>query len=368
MKDWQKGIELDKLLEHEKTWVRYNERCLSPFGEMKKHKIAAAIDAGHYDFGHEHAIKTRILKAKSKIKMFASAEIPIAIAQKGDRYVDCMAYNQPDPVIQKLRLYDEDTFLFIQEEDPTERMIAHWSHYEKIGTKYSTFSDITGIYYNGNRKFKPIPETENINAKKSSLNFDHTIINQLVTELIGLGLQYTDHNSNYNKSLTHCVNNKNREKSWKVLSLLGYEEDSAYIDKVAKGKEIRTIVKTDLFDKVPLVQYFLDQLPGRFDRVRFMSLEPGGGELFRHTDQTDPSWGTVNGKMMRFHIPLQTNDKVVFNSWNNEGKQDTFSMNKGECWFLDTRRPHTAVNNGDDIRIHLVVDVFANDKIRQLVT
>ena len=43
-------------------------------------------------------------------------------------------------------------------------------------------------------------------------------------------------------------------------------------------------------------------------------------------------------------------------------------MNKGECWFLDTRRPHTAVNNGDDIRIHLVVDVFANDKIRRLVT
>ena len=99
-----------------------------------------------------------------------------------------------------------------------------------------------------------------------------------------------------------------------------------------------------------------------------MSLEPGGGELFRHTDQTDPCWGTVDGKMMRFHIPLQTNDKVVFNSWNNEGKQDIFNMNKGECWFLDTRRPHTAVNNGDDIRIHLVVDVFANDKIRRLVT
>ena len=65
---------------------------------------------------------------------------------------------------------------------------------------------------------------------------------------------------------------------------------------------------------------------------------------------------------------LKLSIEAVFNSWNNEGKQDTFSMNRGECWFLDTRRPHTAVNNGDDIRIHLVVDVFANDEIRRLVT
>ena len=39
MKDWQCGIELEDLLEHEKIWARYNEMCLSPFLEMKKHKI-----------------------------------------------------------------------------------------------------------------------------------------------------------------------------------------------------------------------------------------------------------------------------------------------------------------------------------------
>ena len=357
MKDWQKGIELDELLKLEKTWEGYNKRVFSPFAEMKKHKIAAALDAGRYTYGPEFAIESRILKVKSKIKMFSSAEIPITIAQKGDRYVDRIAYNQPDPVVNKLRVYPEDTFLFINEEHEIDRFVASWSGYEKIGTKYSTFSDIIGIYYKGNRKFKPIPVTENINIKKSNLTFDHTIINQLVTELTNLGLQYTPHNSNYNV-----------KKSWKVLSLYGYESDSTYIDKRAKGKENRPLVKTDLYDKIPLVKYFLDQIPGRFDRVRFMTLEPGGGELVRHTDQTDPIWGTVNGKMMRFHIPLKTNEDVVFNSWNNEGTNDTVRMRKGEMWFLDTRRPHTAVNNGDDIRIHLVVDVFTNDNIRHLVT
>ena len=72
MKDWQKGIELDKLLTLEKTWERYNERCLSPFLEMKKNKIANAIDLDEYQFGHEWAIQSRVLKAKSKINMYTA--------------------------------------------------------------------------------------------------------------------------------------------------------------------------------------------------------------------------------------------------------------------------------------------------------
>ncbi len=42
-------------------------------------------------------------------------------------------------------------------------------------------------------------------------------------------------------------------------------------------------------------------------------------------------------------------------------------MKKGEGWFLDTRRPHTAINGGDDIRIHLVADVWANYEVRRLL-
>ena len=48
MKDWQKGILLEDLLEHEKIWTRYNEVCLSPFLEMKKNHIASAIDDDTY--------------------------------------------------------------------------------------------------------------------------------------------------------------------------------------------------------------------------------------------------------------------------------------------------------------------------------
>ena len=179
----------------------------------------------------------------------------------------------------------------------------------------------------------------------------------MTSQLIKMNLEYTNHNSNYN-----------RKQSWKALSLLGFEKDSAYVDKKAGKEENRPIVQTDLYEKLEhFVKHFLDKIPGRFDRVRFMTLKPGGGELARHTDQTDPTWGTTDEKMVRFHMTLKTNDKVIFTSWDNNGQKHIHNMAKGECWFLDTRRPHTAINGGDDIRIHLVADVWANDDIRRLL-
>jgi hypothetical protein len=39
----------------------------------------------------------------------------------------------------------------------------------------------------------------------------------------------------------------------------------------------------------------------------------------------------------------------------------------GECWFIDVRKPHMAVNKGFEDRIHLVIDVEANDEVRGLI-
>ena len=42
-------------------------------------------------------------------------------------------------------------------------------------------------------------------------------------------------------------------------------------------------------------------------------------------------------------------------------------MQVGECWYLDVRKPHRAINGGTDMRTHLVVDVEANDEVRALI-
>ena len=98
-----------------------------------------------------------------------------------------------------------------------------------------------------------------------------------------------------------------------------------------------------------------------------MNLTAGGGELQRHTDQVDPDAGILNNKLMRIHIPIVTNDKVIFEQWDCDGKNVKGHMSLGECWYLDVRKPHRAVNGGDTLRTHLVIDVEANEYIRGLL-
>ena len=99
-----------------------------------------------------------------------------------------------------------------------------------------------------------------------------------------------------------------------------------------------------------------------------MKLSPNGGTLDRHTDQVDKDSGVADRKVMRFHFPLITNDRVEFTTWEVNGKPKQVHMEVGECWYIDTRKPHRAINNGDTDRVHLVVDVEANDKVRELIS
>ena len=62
-----------------------------------------------------------------------------------------------------------------------------------------------------------------------------------------------------------------------------------------------------------------------------------------------------------------TNNKVEFSTWQVDGTKKTVHMKVGECWYIDTRKPHQAINNGDTDRVHLVVDVEANEEVRRLI-
>ena len=361
MKDWQKGYELDTLIEWTNKFEDYNKYCHSPFAKAKKNGMASSLEKGLLHEDNHVVYEMRTAKTTSKVKMFGAGP-EIATVEKGEKVITKLSaiFNPDDTrpiqtMTDVLNTIEEPVWCHIFEEDGYNKEAVKNAGFKKIGTKVSTFSDIIGVYYKGGRKFIPVPETENINIIKTKLEFDHSVIDILVEELISMNLKYTNHNSNYNKN-----------KSWQALSLLGHEADSTYVDKHLDG--FHPIVQTDLYKKLEKeVEHFLGQLPGRFDRVRFMTLKPGGGELARHTDQTDPMWGTTDEKMVRFHMPLKTNDKVIFTSWDNDGRKHTHNMKKGECWFLDTRRPHTAINGGDDIRIHLVADVWANEDIRRLL-
>ena len=282
MKDWQCGIELDDLLDQEKIWARYNKVCLSPFLEQKKHRIASAIEREDYVCGLEWAVQSRILKVKTKINMYTAYDIPIATVEKGDRVVDKIVFNQPEAIIEVLRSYTEDTFLFIHEEVGVDRFVAKQAGYKKLGIKINTFGDIQGVYF---KEFKPsvfgerefleqnmMLPVEKLVLIKTNIPDVSNICDIIAQRLEVMDYEFTNHYSNYNK-----------DKSWSAISLRGYTPDWAFITKPAEmGKKWRwdnkdtefKLQDTDIRKMFPEVEDILRWLPGRPHRIRFMNLSP----------------------------------------------------------------------------------------------
>ena len=374
MKSWQKGIELDTLLEMEKIWSTYNDTVLSPFLEMKKNSIASALDKGLYEYTDNYAIYSNVFKSRSKIKMYSGYDIPIASVEIGERVIYKIAYNDISKIKEKLESYEENTFIYIFEESNEEKDIVKTCGYEKVGVKINTFGDVLGVYFKGEptpfgkREFpeqNKILKEEYYVLRKMRFPDITDLCESIKSKLKEREIEFTNHYSNYNK-----------KNSWSAISLRGYTEDFKFIIKPEemnkKWKEQNKDVNFNLQDTslrkdFPEVEEILSHLKAVPHRIRFMNLTPQGGELQRHTDQVDPDAGVVDKKLMRVHFPIVTNENVIFEQWDCEGYNEKIHMKVGECWYIDVRKPHRAVNGGDTLRTHLVIDLEANDYLRSLL-
>lgn len=140
--------------------------------------------------------------------------------------------------------------------------------------------------------------------------------------------------------------------NWQSISL--YAPGGERTSQVSYGS---AFAPTEAMSGCAYVQEVLDRIPGVKNRVRFLRLRPGG-RIFPHSDpmhQIDP-------RMVRVHVPVRTNPQVAF-TVNGKGLQ----MSPGETWFVDVRFRHAVTNAGADDRVHLVVDVLANDELRALM-
>ena len=177
---------------------------------------------------------------------------------------------------------------------------------------------------------------------------------------------WSDHYSSYNK-----------RNSWTALALRSFGGDPSFIIKPAEmakawkeanPEKLSWVVEdTSLRALLPEAEDLLRLLPGRHERVRLMRLAPGGGELSRHADITDPDAGIREGRLARIHLPLVSNPDVVFEGWLPDGRFVRRHMQVGQVWYLDTRKPHRAVNGGTTDRIHLVVDAVVDRHLLRLI-
>lgn len=378
MKQWQKGIDIDTLLDIEQFYSKYNDYALSPFTEVKRHRIADSIVAKEHRI-YEHCGKNIVMfnqkmnKVKTPIKMYK--DVILGIKEPGDVVITSFEWdrNFKQKAIDILSSIKAPTWIYVWAEDKQTCSLLEEANYDWIGSKITSMAEVIAIYFSHGINHSLFPTEKRIHPSRTEIedygikqaNVEPYNVDNIIHELSNLDVKFTNHYSNYNKN-----------KSWSALSLRGYSPDIGFItkpeemnDKWKKEHENDTFFMqdTELRTKIN-VEHLLSLLPTEnFHRIRLMKLAKGNGELTRHTDQVDPDSGTTDGKLLRFHFPIITNPQVIFSSWDAKGNKNNVHMKSGECWYLDTRKPHSAVNFGDTDRIHLVVDVESNEKLRRLI-
>lgn len=358
MKDWQHGYDLDYLKNIERQYSEYNAWTLSPFAKFKKNNIAESLHKGNLLLLEDANMEVVVSKTSSNITMHG--DTVIGKKQKGDVTIGKLAGNLNTIRKQIESLNGKSFWLYVWAEYSYHTKFAEDLGFCYVGPKITTYGEIYAIYYKGEpRDFPKVDPAEFLSIKKVN-DVDVGLIDKIAQKLKELPT-FTNHYSNYNK-----------DKSWGALSLRGYTSDPSFITKPIemsdKWKEENKDVHfemqdTPLYEKFPEVRELLKEYGDKIHRVRFMRLKPGGGELERHTDQVDPDSGGSKNKIARIHFPIKTNENVVFTVWDCKGKEQKVHMKKGECWFLDTRKAHMAINGGNEERIHLVVDIETEDKL-----
>ncbi len=84
---------------------------------------------------------------------------------------------------------------------------------------------------------------------------------------------------------------------------------------------------------------------GYFIRANLVRLRPGG-EIAEHRDQ---NFSLTHAH--RVHVPIITNDRV----WFMVGSE-TLNIPEGEIYEINNRRMHSVGNEGDEPRVHLILD------------
>ena len=163
MKPWQKGYELDTLIDWTNKFESFNKHCHSPFMQAKKNGMATALEKGLLHEEENVVYEMRTAKTTSKVKMFGAGP-EIAEVHKGEKVITKIASTfDPDDtrpittMTNVLRKIEAPVWAHIFEEDVAVKTAVKDAGFRKIGTKVSTFSDIVGVYYKGGRKFIPVP-------------------------------------------------------------------------------------------------------------------------------------------------------------------------------------------------------------------
>ncbi len=368
---WAKGYPLEQLRAvaavfkaHDKPYV------LGAFTGVKENTVAQWLFDGELlvltDGPNGNPVACAVerkARARSSIKDFSGAAIGQVLP--GDLVIKRLA-GPPELLKEMLEenlALPERAWLEIWQEHKPSRQAAHAAGFEWVGTKIAASSELIGVWARGIAGAQaPSVFEQAALVRLRGLQLD---VEPLARALRAKDPAWADHYSTYNKG-----------KTWSALSLCGYGPPDFIIkpsemSKAWKAENAKLLGaplgNTTLRKMLPEAEPLIAAIPGVKHRIRLMRLEREQGELTRHADITDPDAGVAPGRLMRIHIPIETNPKVMFTQWLLDGARRERHFPAGQAWYLDTRKPHTAVNKGASARIHLVLDVESSPELLALL-
>ena len=142
-------------------------------------------------------------------------------------------------------------------------------------------------------------------------------------------------------------NKKDYNGSWQSISL---QSASGKEDDILANYGKEGYQETDLLKKLPYIKSIIDSWHCPKESIRLLALHPGA-EIKPHRDR---GCNYVNG-VCRIHIPIQTNQAVQF-----KVSDEFLVLEEGSSWYIDFDETHSIVNNGQSVRVHLVMDTLRN--------
>ena len=119
----------------------------------------------------------------------------------------------------------------------------------------------------------------------------------------------------------------------------------------------KAFADTPLLGRCPYIREVMANFLCPQQAVRFLRLK-SGSFIKEHTDY---NLGYEDGEV-RIHVPVMTNPDVEFIL---NGRR--VQMQEGEAWYHNFNLRHSVANRGTTDRIHLVIDCFVNDWLRDVL-
>lgn len=355
---------------HESQPIATKEKNLDPFKKVNWKNIFDENYKDNYRYKKvdgELVWAYFIKESKSNRGIKDIADDIVGRIQPGDLQITRFAYNDEykDDLIQNIQKerveknnFFSDTENDLWFTDVNMELDEDKSLVEDIGGRWlsskitAVGSEVRGMYYCGTKKQPGFSKHEDITIKK--MNFK-SLTDKECSELVEEIKNYQDALNPWSYDGING-NYGGPEKTWYTIEVVPIKPDSPTDHKILNSlPKLKNIVETiTTVDKCTWLV--------------ITRVEPKKGLIQRHTDIGYDSWdyktknGPKVGNSLRVHFPIQVDDDCVFTQVGLDGKEIDHRLKVGEYYYMDKRKPHWVVNNSENYRFHVIMDIECEEK------